>query len=113
MLIYLRQEGRGIGLANKLKAYALQAQGYDTVEANLKLGFAADSRDYAVAYQILKHAGVGHLRLITNNPKKMRALENFGLEISDRVVLAIQTTPHNIDYLKTKQQKLGHLIAID
>ncbi|MDP1604681.1 MAG: 3,4-dihydroxy-2-butanone-4-phosphate synthase [Legionella sp.] len=112
ILIYLRQEGRGIGLANKLKAYALQEQGYDTVDANLQLGLPADGRDYAIAYQILKYLGVEVLRLLTNNPKKIEALEKYGLTISERIPLAIEPSPDNHDYLKAKQVKLGHLLTI-
>lgn len=112
-LIYLRQEGRGIGLANKLKAYALQEQGFDTVDANLELGFPADNRDYAVGYQILKYLGIDVMRLLTNNPQKLQALEKFGLKISERVPLAVTPRAENRTYLKTKQTKLGHLMAID
>ncbi|KTD18554.1 Riboflavin biosynthesis protein [Legionella lansingensis] len=113
VLIYLRQEGRGIGLANKLKAYALQEEGYDTVDANLKLGFPADNRDYAVAYQILKHLGIEAVRLLTNNPKKVEALEKYGLRVTERIPLMIHPTKENHDYLKTKKHKLGHLLTIE
>jgi 3,4-dihydroxy 2-butanone 4-phosphate synthase/GTP cyclohydrolase II len=113
VLIYLRQEGRGIGLANKLKAYALQEQGYDTVEANLQLGFPADSRDYAVAYQILKYLGLPAIRLLTNNPKKVEAIEQYGLKVIERIPLMVQPTRDNMSYLKTKKQKLGHLLTIE
>ncbi|KTD25218.1 bifunctional 3,4-dihydroxy-2-butanone-4-phosphate synthase/GTP cyclohydrolase II [Legionella maceachernii] len=113
ILVYLRQEGRGIGLANKLKAYALQEKGYDTVDANLQLGFPADNRDYAVAFQILKYLGVESLRLLTNNPKKVESLENFGLKVCERLPLAVEPTPENREYLRTKQQKLGHLLGIE
>ena len=112
ILIYLRQEGRGIGLANKLKAYALQEQGYDTVEANVKLGLPIDNRDYAVAFQILKAMGVQALRLLTNNPKKVRAIEHYGLRVSERIALEVAPTEENGAYLKTKQDKLGHILAI-
>ncbi|KTC97914.1 riboflavin biosynthesis protein RibA [Legionella geestiana] len=112
-LIYLRQEGRGIGLANKLKAYALQEKGLDTVDANLHLGLPVDNREYAIAYQILKHLGIDTLRLITNNPKKVEALEHFGLKVSKRVSLPVHLTPENSGYLKTKQQKMGHLLALE
>ena len=113
ILLYLRQEGRGIGLANKLKAYALQDQGHDTVEANLKLGLPADGRDYAIAYQMLKYFDIKALRLLTNNPKKIESLEKYGLIISERIPLKVTPSHANRDYLKTKQVKLGHLLAID
>ncbi|MBL7481139.1 3,4-dihydroxy-2-butanone-4-phosphate synthase [Legionella bononiensis] len=112
VLIYLRQEGRGIGLANKLKAYALQEQGFDTVEANLKLGLPADDRDYAIAYQILKHLGIDSIRMLTNNPLKISAMEHYGIS-AQRVPLEIEPTDENRGYLMTKKQKLGHLLAID
>lgn len=113
ILIYLRQEGRGIGLANKLKAYALQEQGFDTVDANLELGLPADDRDYAVAYQILKYLGVEALRLLTNNPLKIASLERYGMKITQRIPLEIVPSRENHSYLKTKKIKLGHLLAID
>lgn len=113
ILIYLRQEGRGIGLANKLKAYALQSQGYDTVDANVKLGLPIDARDYAIAFQILKHFGIEVLRLLTNNPEKIAALEKYGLIVSERVSLAVEPSEANRAYLKTKQLKLGHLLTVD
>ncbi|ARG97293.1 bifunctional 3,4-dihydroxy-2-butanone-4-phosphate synthase/GTP cyclohydrolase II [Legionella micdadei] len=113
VLVYLRQEGRGIGLANKLKAYALQEKGYDTVDANLQLGFPADNRDYSVAFQILKYLGVESLRLLTNNPKKVESLEKYGLKVCERLPLAICPTSQNREYLRTKQQKLGHLLGIE
>ncbi|KTD43336.1 bifunctional 3,4-dihydroxy-2-butanone-4-phosphate synthase/GTP cyclohydrolase II [Legionella quateirensis] len=112
VLIYLRQEGRGIGLANKLKAYALQEQGFDTVEANLKLGLPADDRDYAIAYQILKHLGIDSIRMLTNNPLKISAMEHYGIN-AERVPLEMEPTDENRGYLMTKKQKLGHLLAID
>jgi len=110
IVLYLRQEGRGIGLANKIKAYALQDEGLDTVEANHRLGFAADARDYGYAAQILKLLGVSACRLITNNPAKMLGLHRYGLQVLERV--ALQSTPHaeNRDYLTTKREKLGHLL---
>lgn len=112
VLIYLRQEGRGIGLANKLKAYALQEQGYDTVDANVKLGLPVDNRDYAVAFQILKHMGIDVIRLLTNNPSKVAAITDYGIKVSERISLAIEPTSENRAYLKTKQEKLGHILAI-
>lgn len=112
VLIYLRQEGRGIGLANKLKAYALQEQGLDTVEANLELGLPADDRDYAIAYQILKFLGIDVLSLITNNPSKLNALSCYGIQIMERITIETRVTPENQGYLHTKKEKLGHLLAI-
>lgn len=113
ILIYLRQEGRGIGLANKLKAYALQEQGFDTVDANVQLGLPVDSRDYAVAFQILKHLGVDVMRLLTNNPNKIDAMIQYGIQVSERIPLAIEPTKENRHYLKTKKEKLGHILAIE
>ena len=113
IIIYLRQEGRGIGLANKLKAYALQDEGFDTVEANLQLGLPVDDRDYAVAYQILHYLGVQSLRLLTNNPHKVSAMAQYGLQVVERVPLKVEITPQNRAYLMTKQQKLGHYLSID
>ncbi len=113
VLIYLRQEGRGIGLANKLKAYALQEKGLDTVEANLKLGFPADKRDYAVAFQILKYLGLDVIRLLTNNPIKVASLAKYGLVVSERVPLTVSSTHENHSYLKTKQEKFGHILALE
>ncbi len=111
ILIYMRQEGRGIGLINKLKAYALQDQGMDTVEANLALGFEEDLRDYGIGAQILKDLGARKLRLMTNNPRKIKGLEGYGLEIAERVPLQMEANVENVMYLKTKQQKLHHLLA--
>ncbi|MGH6658663.1 MAG: GTP cyclohydrolase II, partial [Sphingomicrobium sp.] len=109
ILLYLRQEGRGIGLANKLRAYALQDRGLDTVEANRRLGFADDERDYAHAAAILRHLGVSEVRLLTNNPAKVAGLEQAGIAIAERVAHHMPANPHNADYLATKQAKSGHL----
>jgi 3,4-dihydroxy 2-butanone 4-phosphate synthase/GTP cyclohydrolase II len=108
-IVYLRQEGRGMGLHNKLRAYELQEQGRDTVEANLELGFQPDLRDYGVGAQILLDLGLSRIRLLTNNPKKIVGLEGYGLEIVDRVPIRVAPGAHNADYLRTKQTKLGHL----
>jgi len=110
VILYLRQEGRGIGLANKLKAYALQDQGMDTVEANRALGFDPDLRDYGIGAQILVDLGLSQIRLMTNNPRKVVGLEGFGLTLVDRVPLEIPPTPANVRYLKAKRDKLGHLL---
>jgi 3,4-dihydroxy 2-butanone 4-phosphate synthase/GTP cyclohydrolase II len=109
VVVYLRQEGRGIGLVNKLKAYSLQDLGLDTVEANERLGFPADLRDYGVGAQILSDLGVKKIRLVTNNPRKIAGLKGYGLEMVDRVPLLIEATSYNINYLTTKAEKLGHL----
>lgn len=111
ILLYMRQEGRGIGLINKLKAYALQDQGYDTVEANEMLGFPADMRDYSVSAQILKILGVKKLRLMTNNPRKINGLEKHGLQVVERVPIQMNHNEKNAFYLKTKKEKLGHLLG--
>ena len=108
IILYMNQEGRGIGLVNKLKAYRLQEEGMDTVEANLHLGFQTDQRDYGVGAQILRHLGVTKLRLVSNNPKKRVGLIGYGLEIVDNIPLAIKSNPHNEKYLQTKRDKLGH-----
>ncbi|WP_454783204.1 3,4-dihydroxy-2-butanone-4-phosphate synthase [Legionella sp. WA2022007384] len=113
VLIYLRQEGRGIGLANKLKAYALQEQGWDTVDANHQLGLPADSRNYAIAYQILKYFGIDAIRLLTNNPSKIAAVDRYGVKVMERVPLEIEPTKESHRYLKTKKEKMGHLLAIN
>lgn len=113
VLVYLRQEGRGIGLINKLKAYVLQEQGFDTVDANIKLGFAPDLRDYGIGAQILKDLGVRQIRLLTNNPRKIRGLEGYGMEIVERVPIQMEANEDNRYYLRTKQQKLGHMLTFD
>jgi 3,4-dihydroxy 2-butanone 4-phosphate synthase / GTP cyclohydrolase II len=113
VILYMNQEGRGIGLLNKLKAYRLQEQGMDTVEANLHLGFQMDQRDYGVGAQILRHLGVTKLKLITNNPKKRVGLVGYGLEIVENVPVRIAPNPHNEKYLQTKRDKLGHEILKD
>src|SRR5687767_1422952 len=109
-ILYMNQEGRGIGLLNKLKAYRLQEQGMDTVEANLHLGFQMDQRDYGIGAQILRHLGINKLKLITNNPKKRVGLIGYGLEIVDNIPLQIDSNPHNERYLQTKKDKLGHVL---
>ena len=110
VLVYLRQEGRGIGLKNKIKAYQLQDEGYDTVEANHKLGFKADLREYGIGAQILLDCNIRKMRLLTNNPKKIISLEGFGLEVVDRVPIEFKPNEVNDKYLSTKRDKLGHLI---
>lgn len=112
VILYLRQEGRGIGLFNKLKAYALQDAGHDTVEANKKLGFSADLRDYGIGVQILRDIGLRKLRLLTNNPKKIIGLDGYGMEIVERIPLQSDAHADNIAYLKTKREKLGHLLDV-
>jgi len=112
-LIYMHQEGRGIGLANKIKAYALQEKGKDTVEANEALGFKADLRDYGTGAQILSHLGIRKIRLMTNNPKKIIGLEGYGLEVVGRVPIVVEANRKNLRYLKTKQAKMGHLLDMD
>lgn len=111
VLVYMRQEGRGIGLANKLKAYRLQDEGLDTVEANSALGFAADLREYGLGAQILHYLGVRRMRLLTNNPKKIAGLNGYGLEVLDQVPLHTAPNPRNLGYLRTKREKMGHLLG--
>lgn len=113
VLLYMRQEGRGIGLINKLKAYKLQEEGLDTVDANLKLGFSADLRDYGIGAQMLRDLGVRQIRLMTNNPRKIKGLEGYGLQVVERVPIQIPENENNTGYLHTKQAKLGHLLTFD
>jgi 3,4-dihydroxy 2-butanone 4-phosphate synthase/GTP cyclohydrolase II len=109
VIVYMRQEGRGIGLGPKIRAYKLQEKGYDTVEANLKLGYKMDLREYGLGAQILSGLGVKRIRLLTNNPKKIVGLEGYGMEIVEQVAIRIPPNPHNAKYLRTKKEKLGHL----
>jgi 3,4-dihydroxy 2-butanone 4-phosphate synthase / GTP cyclohydrolase II len=108
VILYMNQEGRGIGLVNKLKAYKLQENGFDTVEANLHLGFPMDKRDYGIGAQILRYLGISKLRLLSNNPRKRAGLLGYGLEIVDAVPIEVAPNPHNEKYLTTKRDKLGH-----
>jgi 3,4-dihydroxy 2-butanone 4-phosphate synthase/GTP cyclohydrolase II len=112
VLVYLRQEGRGIGLINKLKAYKLQEQGFDTVEANIQLGFPPDLRDYGIGAQILRDIGVRQMRLLTNNPKKIVALDGYGLHVVERVPLQVEYNKDNTGYMRTKVEKMGHLLNL-
>ena len=111
VLLYLRQEGRGIGLINKIKAYKLQDEGADTVEANEKLGFGADMRDYTICQPMLEHLNIKSVKLMTNNPRKVKALQGLGVEVAERISLATGQNPHNEKYLATKAGKLGHLMG--
>lgn len=113
VLVYLRQEGRGIGLANKLRAYELQDRGLDTVEANVQLGFAADLRSYRVAAKILSHLGVSSIRLLSNNPRKMKALEEYGIKLVERLPIICPPDRYNAKYLEAKRERLGHLLSIE
>lgn len=110
VVLYLRQEGRGIGLTNKIRAYALQDQGHDTVDANRLLGFADDARDYRVAAEMLEGLGVRSIRLMTNNPDKVESLRRYGIRVSDRIPHVMPTNPHNEAYIATKRERSGHLL---
>jgi 3,4-dihydroxy 2-butanone 4-phosphate synthase/GTP cyclohydrolase II len=112
VILYMRQEGRGIGLANKVMAYELQDQGLDTVEANLKLGFPPDLRDYGIGAQILADLGLHKIRLLTNNPKKVIGLESYGMKVTETLPIICPPNPYNIHYLETKEKKLGHHLGI-
>jgi 3,4-dihydroxy 2-butanone 4-phosphate synthase/GTP cyclohydrolase II len=111
VILYLDQEGRGIGLANKIRAYALQEEGYDTVEANERLGFDADQRDYGLGVQILSDLGVRSMRLLTNNPRKQAGVESYGLLVSELLPIEIPASESTLRYLRTKKEKLGHLLS--
>jgi 3,4-dihydroxy 2-butanone 4-phosphate synthase/GTP cyclohydrolase II len=113
VIVYMHQEGRGIGLINKMKAYALQDQGQDTVEANLALGFEPDLRDYGLGAQILRDLGIRKIRLMTNNPKKIVGLQGYGLEVVERISIECKPGKRNINYLKTKKKKMGHLLSVE
>ena len=109
-ILYLRQEGRGIGLINKLRAYALQDQGFDTVDANTRLGFAIDARDFSVAARMLELLGISNVRLLTNNPEKVEGLKSAGISVEERLPLKIAANPHNAHYLETKKSRTGHAL---
>lgn len=111
ILLYLRQEGRGIGLANKIRAYALQDKGLDTVDANLALGLPVDGRDYSVAAAVLRFLGARRVRLLTNNPAKASALQSLGIDVSQRIPLLVAPNPANLGYLRTKERRMGHLLS--
>jgi 3,4-dihydroxy 2-butanone 4-phosphate synthase/GTP cyclohydrolase II len=113
VILYMQQEGRGIGLLNKIKAYALQDQGCDTVEANIRLGFEPDLRDYGIGAQILADLGVAKMRLMTNNPAKIAGLQRYGLEVVEQVPIVIEPCAMNVRYLMTKRDKMGHLYDIN
>jgi 3,4-dihydroxy 2-butanone 4-phosphate synthase/GTP cyclohydrolase II len=110
VIVYMHQEGRGIGLVNKIRAYELQERGADTVDANIELGFKADLREYGIGAQILVDLGVRKMRLLTNNPKKIVALEGYGIAITERVPIVIEPNENNIRYLETKKQRMGHIL---
>ncbi len=112
VIVYMHQEGRGIGLVNKIKAYELQEHGWDTVEANIELGFKEDLRDYGIGAQILVDLGVRKMRLMTNNPKKIIGLQAYGLSVTGRVPIEIEPTESNIHYLETKKKKMGHILEL-
>ncbi len=112
VLLYMNQEGRGIGLFNKIKAYKLQEEGRDTVEANLELGFGADERDYGVGASILHELGIGKIRLLTNNPVKRAGLEGYGLSIIENVKISVKPNKYNVRYLETKRDKMGHFLDL-
>lgn len=111
VIVYLRQEGRGIGLGNKIKAYDLQSHGFDTVDANLKLGFGVDERNYEIGAMILKDLGINKIKLLTNNPDKIIGLEDYGIEVKERISLEIPSNIYSDSYLKTKKDKMGHLLS--
>jgi 3,4-dihydroxy 2-butanone 4-phosphate synthase/GTP cyclohydrolase II len=111
VILYLNQEGRGIGLANKIRAYALQDQGYDTVEANERLGFGADQREYGLGVEVLRDLGVKSMRMLTNNPRKLAGVENHGMSVSELVPIEIPASESTRRYLRTKKEKLGHLLS--